>query len=48
MKKDYQTKVASAATEQVVMPDIVSLAMADPVERVCSPSPPERGSAPWR
>jgi hypothetical protein len=29
VKKDYQTKTAPAATEQLVMPDTVTLAMAD-------------------
>ena len=34
MKKDYQTKPAPAATEQLVMPDSVTLAMADLAETV--------------
>ncbi len=34
MKKDYQTKAASAATDQLVMPDTVTLAMADLAETV--------------
>lgn len=34
MKKDYQTKAAPAATNQLVMPDTVTLAMADLAEAV--------------
>ena len=34
MKKDYQTKAAPASTEQLVMPDTVTLAMADLAETV--------------
>ncbi len=34
MKKDYQTKAAAAATEQLVLPDTVTLAMADLAETV--------------
>ena len=34
MKKDYQTKAAPAATEQLAMPDTVTLAMADLAETV--------------
>ena len=34
MKKDYQTKAVPAATEQLVMPDNVTLAMADLAETV--------------
>ena len=34
MKKDYQTKVAPAATKQPVMPETVTLAMADLAETV--------------
>ena len=34
MKKDYQTKAAPAATGQLVMPDTVTLAMADLAETV--------------
>lgn len=34
MKKNYQTKTASGATEQLVMPDTVTLAMADLAETV--------------
>ncbi len=29
MKKDYQTKAASAATDELVMPDAVTVAMGD-------------------
>lgn len=34
MKKDYQTKAASAATAEFVMPDRVSVAMAELTENV--------------
>jgi putative transposase len=34
VKKDYQTKAAPAATDQLVMPDTVTLAMADLAETV--------------
>mgnify|MGYP006952616720 CR=1 FL=1 len=34
MKKNYQTKAASAAIDQIVMPDTVTLAMADLAETV--------------
>jgi hypothetical protein len=34
VKKDYQTKAVPAATEQLVMPDTVTLAMADLAETV--------------
>ncbi len=34
MKKDYQTKAATAATDQLVLPDTVTLAMADLAETV--------------
>src|SRR5437764_6743602 len=34
VKKDYQTKAASAATEQLAMPETVTLAMADLAETV--------------
>ncbi len=51
MKKTYQTSAAAATTDELVMPESVTLAMADLAEAVKEgllASPSERGSASWR